>query len=85
MDAPLHSPLRYADNLAAKAKNGYSAMCRQDYIGADYGLTDCSTGAPLPDYYTGMLFASLMGQKVLDTSVATADAQAVRAYVAPHL
>ena len=25
----------YADNLAAMAKNGYSGLCRQDYIGAD--------------------------------------------------
>ena len=31
----------YADNLAAMAKNGYSGLCRQDYIGADCACTAC--------------------------------------------
>ena len=70
----------YADALATKAKNGYSAMCRQDYIGADYGMTDCSTGAPLPDFYTGIVYSSVMGTTVLATEVVTPDASAVRAY-----
>jgi len=60
--------LWYADALAAKARNGYYALCRQDYIGADYGLVDCSTGTPLPDFYTGLAFATFMGPKVLDTN-----------------
>ena len=57
--------LWYADALGAKARNGYSAFCRQDLIGADYGLLDCSTGLPLPDFFTGLLFARLMGPRVL--------------------
>jgi hypothetical protein len=33
--------LWYADALASKAWNGYAGLCRQDYIGADYGMVDC--------------------------------------------
>ena len=68
----------YADNLAAMAKNGYSGLCRQDYIGADYGMLDCISGAPLPDYYTALLWARTMGPTVLSskaTDKATGKAQ----------
>ena len=70
----------YADSLGSKAANGYQAHCRQDYIGADYGLGDCITGTPLPDYYTGMLFGKLMGPGVLWASVTSPGARAVRVY-----
>ena len=56
----------YADALGAKARNGYSAFVRQDLIGADYGLLDCATALPLPDYFTALLFARLMGPRALD-------------------
>jgi hypothetical protein len=49
--------------------------CRQDYIGGDYGMVDCLTGAPLPDYYTALLWTRLMGPKVLSV---TATASAAR-------
>ena len=62
--------LWYSDALAAKALHGYSGFCRQDYIGGDYGMLDCSTGAPLPDYYTALAFTTLMGQRVLGARVA---------------
>jgi heparanase 1 len=58
----------YADGLAAKARHGYAGFCRQDYIGGDYGLVDCSTGAPLPDYWTALLWARTMGAAVLETT-----------------
>ena len=61
--------LWYADALAAKAAAGYEGFCRQDLIGADYGLLDCSTGAPLPDFYVALAFSQLMGRGVLHTSV----------------
>ena len=60
--------LWYADALGAKAAAGYTGFCRQDYIGADYGLVDCSTGAPLPDFFTALAFATAMGQTVLSAS-----------------
>ena len=69
--------LWYADALGSKALNGYAGLCRQDYIGADYGLLDCSTGTPLPDYYTALAWAKTMGRGVLG---ATASSRALRAY-----
>jgi hypothetical protein len=36
-----HFSDRYADSLGAKAFHGYTGHCRQDLIGADYGLLDC--------------------------------------------
>ena len=46
--------------MASAAKLGFEAYCRQDYIGADYGLVDCSTGSPLPDYWSLLLWTWLM-------------------------
>lgn len=57
--------LWYADALGAKAAAGYAGFCRQDYIGADYGLLDCSTGTPLPDFYTALVWTHVMGPIVL--------------------
>ena len=62
--------LWYADALGAKARAGYAGFCRQDYIGADYGLLDCSTGAPLPDFFTALAFAFTMGPIVLNATAA---------------
>ena len=45
-----------------------AGFCRQDYIGADYGLVDCSTGTPLPDFYTALTWTRTMGEKVLDVA-----------------
>ena len=59
--------LWYADALAAMAFNGYTGFCRQDFIGADYGMSDCATGKPLPDYWTALAFGKTMGPKVLET------------------
>jgi heparanase 1 len=61
--------LWYADALSAKAYHGYQGFCRQDYIGADYGLLDCSTGAPLPDFYTALSWSTTMGRGVLGASL----------------
>eukprot|EP00045_Choanoeca_perplexa_P003552 m.31844 g.31844 ORF g.31844 m.31844 type:complete len:570 (+) comp12107_c0_seq1:2-1711(+) len=59
----------YMDSLAAKARHGYAAHCRQNFIGIDYGLLDCSTNQPLPDYYAGILWGATMGTKVLSVTV----------------
>jgi heparanase 1 len=61
--------LWYADSLAAKAANGYSVYCRQDLVGIDYGLLDCSTHEPLPDYWTAVLFHRLMGEGVFEATL----------------
>jgi len=72
--------LWYADALASKAKYGYESFCRQDYIGADYGLVDCSTGVPLPDYYTALVWAQTMGPIVLNALPAATKTSVVRVY-----
>jgi len=68
----------YLDAMAAKAANGYSVFCRQDFVGIDYGMVDCATYDPLPDYYGGILWSKLMGTSVIATK--SSDANTVRAY-----
>merc|ERR1719253_62453 len=70
----------YADALASKAAYGYETFCRQDYIGADYGLVDCSTGTPLPDYYTALVWTQTMGAVVLNAEPAPTSKSAIRVY-----
>ena len=72
--------LWYMDAMASKAAHGYSGFCRQDYIGGDYGMMDCLTGAPLPDYWSAVLFGKLMGARVLQANMNTANATSVTAY-----
>jgi hypothetical protein len=49
------------------------------HAGADYGLLDCETQTPLPDYYVSMLWSQLMGAGVLKTVVSTGP-RTLRAY-----
>ena len=71
----------YLDAMGSKARNGYSAFCRQDFIGIDYGMLDCKTQAPLPDYYGGVLWSMLMGRSVLSvTGAAPLAGRRIRAY-----
>jgi heparanase 1 len=78
------SSLWYADAMASKARAGYSAFCRQDLIGADYGLTNFSTYAPASDYWILLLWQRLVGRGVLDVSSAPADSRVrVYAFCAP--
>lgn len=72
--------LWYVDALASKARYGYETFCRQDYIGADYGLVDCSTGTPLPDYYTALVWTQTMGAVVLNAEPAPTSKSAIRVY-----
>ena len=69
----------YMDSMATKAAHGFHVFCRQDFIGADYGLLDCETQMPLPDYYTSRLWTQLMGAGVLKATV-SAGPRTVRAY-----
>lgn len=34
-------------------------------VGIDYGMIDCQTYTPLPDYYAGVLWGRLMGSEVI--------------------
>ena len=60
--------LWYIDALASAGKLSYEAFCRQDLIGADYGLLDCATGEPLPDYWSAVLWSALTGPIVLEAA-----------------
>ena len=55
----------YLDAMGAKAANGYSVFCRQDFIGIDYGILDCQDQTPLPDFYASLLWSKTMGSQVL--------------------
>ncbi|EDQ84175.1 uncharacterized protein MONBRDRAFT_30511 [Monosiga brevicollis MX1] len=67
----------YLDALGAKAAAGYAAFCRQNFIGIDYGLLDCATHEPLPDFYASLLWSATMGTAVLN---ATSPEGSVRFY-----
>ena len=69
----------YLDAMATKAAHGYSVFCRQDFVGIDYGIVDCATYDPLPDYFGGVLFGRLMGQGVLSV-VQVNGPESIRAY-----
>ena len=66
--------------MGTKAFYGYQVFCRQDFIGLDYALIDCSTHTPLPDYYTGVLFGRLMGTGVLSADTAATTDGVLRSY-----
>ena len=70
----------YLDAMGSKSSNGYSAFCRQDFIGIDYAMLDCATNDPLPDYFGGVLWSKLMGTGV----VRVASSSSVRAYAHCH-
>ena len=61
--------------MATKAAHGFHIFCRQvlqpAFIGADYGLLDCATQTPLPDYYTSRLWTHRVEASVLKTTAST--------------
>ena len=48
------------DAIGVEAAGGCSVFCRQDFIGADYGVVDCLSESPLPDSFSGILWFQLM-------------------------
>ena len=56
----------YMDAMASKARAGYDAFCRQDFVGIDYGLLNPRTNDPLPDYFAGLLWRQTMGSGVVN-------------------
>ena len=50
----------------------------RDFVGIDYGLVDCRTYEPFPDFYAGVLWSKTMGSAVLSTT--SSNASYVRAY-----
>ncbi|KAJ7531531.1 hypothetical protein O6H91_14G047700 [Diphasiastrum complanatum] len=59
----------YADQLGMAARFNNTAFCRQSLIGGNYGLLDHATFNPNPDYYSALIWKTLMGKNVLSASV----------------
>jgi heparanase 1 len=62
----------YADALAGLAKLGLSQFGRQALVGGNYGLLQEHTYEPNPDLYLAIVWKQLMGQEVLNATVAAA-------------
>jgi hypothetical protein len=81
------STLFYADDMALRAKHGFSQYNRQDLFGGAYGLTASPSGAMAlarddvvavrPDFWTSFLWKRTLGLSVLN---ATSSSRLVRAY-----
>jgi heparanase 1 len=66
------SALWYADALGAKAREGYKAFFRQDFLGADYGLVNYTTFTPSPDFWLLAIWRRAFGVGVLNATQAQA-------------
>ena len=69
----------YMDAMASKAKAGYAAFCRQNLVGIDYAMLQCDY-TPAPDYYAGLLWGTLMGPGVVQTTVSNRNQNSTRIY-----
>ena len=58
----------WLDELGRVARRGEQVVVRQTLSGSDYGLIDDATLAPRPDYWTSVLWRTLMGTRVLDAT-----------------
>jgi hypothetical protein len=77
----------YLNTLGTKAKYGYKVFCRQDIIGAAYGLLSDDFASPSsisapdnivihPDYWIGVLWHLLMDTGVINTTSSSASFKA---------
>ena len=75
------SSLWYADALGSKAREGYKAFFRQDFLGADYGLVNYTSFAPSPDFWLLAIWRRAFGTGVLNATQAQAPyAHSTRVY-----
>ncbi len=56
----------WLDELGRVARRGEPVLVRQTLSGSDYGLIDDGTLSPRPDYWTSVLWRTLVGTTVLD-------------------
>lgn len=65
---------RYLDQLGRLAKRGVQVVAHNTLAASDYGLIDEATLAPRPDYWSAVLWRTLMGRTVLDAGASPAPA-----------
>jgi len=53
------------DLLGSLSKHGHSFACRQSILGGRYALLDLQAGQPAPDFYSTLLWRTLMSPKAL--------------------
>jgi hypothetical protein len=69
---------RYLDQLGRLAKRGVRVVAQNTLAASDYGLIDETTLLPRPNYWSALLWHTLMGSTVLDAG--TSPAPAVHLY-----
>ncbi|XP_006403100.2 heparanase-like protein 3 isoform X2 [Eutrema salsugineum] len=58
----------YLDQLGMASIYDTKTYCRQSLIGGNYGLLNTTNFTPNPDYYSALIWRTLMGRKALFTS-----------------
>ncbi|HVO02557.1 MAG TPA: hypothetical protein VMT54_10160 [Candidatus Cybelea sp.] len=71
---------RYLDQLGRLARAGVQVVMHNTLAASDYGLLDEKSFAPRPNYWAALLWRKLMGETVLDSSVARTDGLHVYAH-----
>jgi hypothetical protein len=59
---------RYLDQLGRLAKRGVQVVAHNTLASSDYGLIDEATLTPRPNYWSALLWRTLMGKTVLDAA-----------------
>lgn len=65
---------RYLDQLGRLAKRGVRVVAHNTLAASDYGLIDEATLLPRPNYWSALLWHTLMGSTVLDAGASPAPA-----------
>ncbi len=65
---------RYLDQLGRLAKRGVQVVAHNTLAASDYGLIDETTLTPRPNYWSALLWHTLMGRTVLDAGPSPAPA-----------
>jgi len=63
---------RYLDQLGRLAKRGVQVIAHNTLAASDYGLIDEATLKPRPNYWSAVLWRTLMGKTVLDAGTSPA-------------
>ena len=71
---------RYLDQLGRLARQDVKVVLHNTLVASDYSLLDENDFSPKPSYWGALLWARLMGPRVLDTGVPIAEGRHVYAH-----